>query len=264
MKSFTTLSMIVLTVALGFAVLMPATAQGGLVSYWPFTTDASDVVGPNDGTLMGSASVSGGELVLPGATTDYVDCGADASLNLGSTVGNDWTVVAKLNTLSDARQFLLYKTTGHPYIQWGIQIQPSTQLYGRMYDGSVGIELKDETEPADGVYHHYAMTVKDLGQPGGQAKLYFDGELKATEDISGMGALDTAGSPFFIGNQTPADLRYPARGTMDDVALWNEVIPDSWIEDLADGTHTPLTVPEPASAVLLLLGLPFVMWRKRR
>ena len=136
MKSFTKLSMIVLTVAVGFAVLMPATAQGALVSYWPFTTDVSDVVGPNDGTVKGDAHVSGGESVLDGSG-DYVDCGTDSSLEIGS---------------------------------------------------------------------------------------------------------------------------------MDDVAVWNEAIPASWIEGLADGTYTPLTVPEPASGILLGLAslLLAYAWRRRR
>ena len=49
-------------------------AFAGIIHYYPFTTDATDAVGGANGTLVGGASVVGGELVLDGVT-DYVQLG---------------------------------------------------------------------------------------------------------------------------------------------------------------------------------------------
>jgi hypothetical protein len=60
---------------------IPAT----LAHRYSFTTDASDSVGGANGTLMGTASVSGGQLVLDGSSGCYLDLPA-SQINLATNV----------------------------------------------------------------------------------------------------------------------------------------------------------------------------------
>jgi hypothetical protein len=66
---------------LGVAVLAwlfatPAFGQSDIIHRYSFAKDASDSVGGADGTLMGNAMISGGQLVLDGSDGTYLDLGA--------------------------------------------------------------------------------------------------------------------------------------------------------------------------------------------
>ena len=265
MKSFA--GVIVSIVAVGFAVLMPALAQGALVSYWPFDTDASDAVGPNHGTPVGGASVAGGVLVLDGID-DYVDCGSDSSLELGA---NDFTVVTKVQTTTADRSVLFSRgTPAEPWNQYVIALNTPGAAAAptriTLDAGATAVFVGSETAVTDGDWHHVAMTVKDLGQASGLATLYIDGVNVAATDISALPAIFTDG-PFVMGMEDGGIWGFDnfLNGSLDDMAVWNEALPPSWIAGLADGTYTPLTVPEPASVVMLGLAslLLAYAWRKR-
>jgi hypothetical protein len=61
----------------------PAFAQSDIIHRYSFTADASDSVGGANGTLMGNATISGGQVVLDGTDGTYVDLSA-----VGNDIGN--------------------------------------------------------------------------------------------------------------------------------------------------------------------------------
>ena len=61
-----------------------------LAHRYSFTTDASDSVGGADGTLQGGATVSGGQLQLTGASTDYLELPGGLLLDYDSVTIDTW------------------------------------------------------------------------------------------------------------------------------------------------------------------------------
>ena len=78
------------TVVVVLTSLFASTSSAVLVDRYSFTTDASDSVGTNHGTLVGGASVSGGQLVLPGAATDWLDLPANTLSTYTSASVETW------------------------------------------------------------------------------------------------------------------------------------------------------------------------------
>jgi hypothetical protein len=64
----------ILAVGLWVALGWSSGALGGIIHYYSFTTDATDAVGGAHGTLVGGATVVGGELLVDGID-DYVQLG---------------------------------------------------------------------------------------------------------------------------------------------------------------------------------------------
>jgi hypothetical protein len=89
----------ILRSVLGVAVLVwlfapSAFGQTDIIHRYSFTNDANDSVGTANGTLMGNATISGGQVVLDGSDGTYVDLAA-----IGADIGNltSMTVEAWVN-----------------------------------------------------------------------------------------------------------------------------------------------------------------------
>ena len=65
-------TMRILLLSLGLAVFLASAGRADLVHRYSFDTDAGDSIGSADGTLVGDANISGGELVLDG-TGDWME-----------------------------------------------------------------------------------------------------------------------------------------------------------------------------------------------
>jgi hypothetical protein len=89
-------------------------------------------------------------------------------------------------------------------------------------------------------------------------RIYVDGMLEGTRgfnssyDLTGIDQL-----PAYLGAITDnrdGQVFKNFDGQLDDIALWNEALAPEMIQALADGRATPLSVPEPASITLALVG----------
>lgn len=97
---------------------------------------------------------------------------------------------------------------------------------------------------AEDVWYHLAVTNND-----GALAIYVDGLLKAT---GSQGATAYKWNhPLYIGGYTPT---WTINGYIDDVAIWTEAFEPRLIAALAAGA-SPLTIPEPSTLVLAVLGL---------
>jgi hypothetical protein len=97
---------------------------------------------------------------------------------------------------------------------------------------------------ADNMWHHIAY-VGDLSG----VSLYIDGALISTDTTP---TTTTVNVPFEIGgsNRFSEDIT----GLMSEVAIWNEALSVTRIQELASGGPVIL-IPEPSTVTLLLLGL---------
>ena len=96
--------------------------------------------------------------------------------------------------------------------------------------------IRDHDFPAgmaSGVWQHVAVTFQP-GTPGG-AVFYKDGRLLGTRDAS---ALRAGSAPFLIGqNQWGTSQAF--RGSIDDVRVYNRILPPAEIRALVEATPTP-------------------------
>src|SRR5215472_15842501 len=72
-------------VALGLALAMLQSAHAAMLHHWDFNTDGTDSISGSNVTLVGTATISGGALNIPGGGV-FVDYG---SVNLAATLANN-------------------------------------------------------------------------------------------------------------------------------------------------------------------------------
>lgn len=102
-------------------------------------------------------------------------------------------------------------------------------------DGSGGVYCTGEVGDYRGEWHMMTFTV-DRGSQ--QARTYFDGELKATTDISGVGDM-TSGLNMYLG--VDAGLKYGASAfAMDDLQMWDRPLSEEDVAALYASTDVRL------------------------
>jgi hypothetical protein len=117
-------------------------------------------------------------------------------------------------------------------------------------------------------WHHVAMIWEANSSDG--LRIYFDGVRSQTGGDIAVGD-ETIGQTeglqdLVLGQKTASggDNGKQFIGFMDEVGVWSDALPDSSILALANGSHTPGTVPipEPATLALLVLGATVAMRRR--
>lgn len=112
-------------------------------------------------------------------------------------------------------------------------------------------------------WHHLAVTFTASGLNDGTGVLsfYVDGASAVTDDSFLMATNNT----FYFGGQgstLSADRNF--LGFLDDMALFDGVLSAGDIAALSSGSETPLTIPEPGRALLLMVGALGLLTRRRR
>jgi hypothetical protein len=135
-----------------------------------------------------------------------------------------------------------------------------------------GEGLTDVSTPsvslATGVWHSYAVTflTSGLNDGKGTISLYLDGTLRAT-DSDLTGGLNMPQTLVLGGTTAGLAATSASRdftGGVDEFAFSNEVLTAADVTSLHNKTATPLSVPEPTSAVLLGLGALSLCGLRRR
>jgi len=181
----------------------------------PMQISISNAIG-GDGGAQGSGNrpsfASTNSFTFDGST-DYVDCGNPASLQITNTMTlSAWVkttdtsagaqIIAKDGITSGTRSFIL-------------QRNGSVARFLVFKSGSVS-SASSTTTINDGNWHHI-MGVND----GTDLKIYVNGTLENT-NIGGGGTFDSATGNIYIGRRGggPAQRGYLA-GNIDEVAVWN-------------------------------------------
>jgi beta-galactosidase len=198
-----------------------------LVGWWKLDNDVKDSSGAgNNGTIVGTptyvaAGRIGASLKLNG-TTDYIDCGNAANLNMTDVVTlSAWIKPAGLG--NSAYQTFISKGD-HAYVLAQTNVN---QLQLAIYDGTwYSANSAAVTSTMNGSWHHVAGTYD-----GTQVKLYVDGKMAASTLRTGVIATDTF--VLSIGRNSEASGRL-FTGEMDDVRIYHGVLPTSEIVKLAN------------------------------
>lgn len=238
------------------------TIRAELVGHWKFDGDLQDNSGKeNHGSLEGSAALgddtpaalgSGQSLQLDGS--GYVLVEHSESLNLEETltltawikpVGNtSWDGILAKNPSAES----LPNHAGN--YEWRIHVNKRTLEFltqqGDVNDTSNFSSTDDAFIIEEGQWTHVAVSVD--AKETGSVKFYVNGELTADDFIIDNTFLPTNENPLYIGNR--ADLTTtPFNGFLDDVRIYNTVLSDEEIANIAAGKASSLSASRFSSAV---------------
>jgi len=216
--------------------VMVSPSYAALIHHYNFNTDASDLVGSENGALISGASVSGGKLNLDGVD-DYVQFGAQIVPTSGS-----YTVALFAQQASSQATYV-------ELISQGFSGGPGFYLG---HDPSGNIRATDSwistgvAFPSDGQFHHYSLVV-DTGSSS--SSLYLDGLLQAT--LGSAIATTNSGDGTRLGRQFGGIAEY-FHGALDDVRIYDYALTSNEVLDLANNVSS---VPVPVAIWLFGSGL---------
>jgi hypothetical protein len=216
--------------------LPPCTpAPSGLVGWWPGESNANDIVGDHNGTLLGPVSFSAGEVgqsfVLNGSNTG-IQVPASSSLDVGLDEG--LTTEAWINPQDYSFQSICEwnKNNGAGTGAFsGGEIGAHLELNEYNADGSLWGNLVDTSGNAHGIntgggiivsntWQHVAMT---YDKASGATVLYCNGTAVATANLGTF--TPQTSSDLFMGQRPAgpfAGLYF--RGQIDEVSVYNRAL----------------------------------------
>jgi len=252
------------------------TSMGQLNHRYSFNNDglAEDSVGLADGTIVGDASVSGGQAVLNfGARDGTIDLGGGAiGINTYSSLTLEvWATPS--SSLNDSFSSLLgfgRPDPGNPGIfnRYVIlqthrndnvsRVSISLSDDGSPWDeedGANGAELNDNEE------HQYVGVIDATS-----ISLYIDGAFVSSSPLANVlpnGLSGLATDQALIGDAYANDQNWA--GSVNEVRIYGNPLPDFAIAaNFAAGPDGQITVPEPSAFVLSGLGILGLLMRRRR
>jgi len=197
-------------------------APSGLVDWWPGEGNANDVVGTNNGTLVGGVSYAAGEVGQAfsfDGTSGYVSIPDSPSLDIfvSSITVEAWIKVNQVTANSDWKGIV---TKGNS--SWRLQATSQAKTVTFSATGlSPNQDLKGSRNVNDGQWHHVAGVYD-----GTNMFVYVDGTLDTSQPATG--SISQNSSPEWIG--ATAQQSYFFNGMVDEASLYNRALTASEIQ----------------------------------
>jgi len=226
----------------------------GLVSWWPGEGDANDVVGPNNGTLMGGLGFATGK-VGQGFNFDGVDDTISVppsdTLNVGT--GPGFTLECWINPTDVDNQHPLFEWMGESdnltdigVMFWAPAGDPKT-LCGNIIDTAAQSHII--TSPVVlqvGVFQHVALT---FDKASGIANIYYNGALVQTASL-GTNFTPKTSNNLLIGRRHSIDDWYFS-GIMDEPSVYNRALTSDEIAAIYNADAAGKAPPEPTPPLIV-------------
>ncbi|HQT44376.1 MAG TPA: LamG domain-containing protein, partial [Candidatus Micrarchaeota archaeon] len=202
-----------------FSSVLFAAYPSGLVSYWPFDSNANDAMGVNNGNIVNATLNSTGGKVA-GAYDFKIalnNINFNASPSLDFAAGSSFTYAGYFKSSYNATdQRILYKFNGTEGNGYAVFLQSNGEVWGVTWSGSKSNVTKATgVNYCDGQWHQFAF-VRD--QQNGLIQLYIDGALKNSISEPQRGVNNSARLGFGI-DYGFGSLYF--NGTLDEMALFN-------------------------------------------
>jgi hypothetical protein len=210
----------------------------GLVSWWKMdesswsgiSGEVTDSAGSNDGTAYGGATtVAGGKLVRCGyfdGSDDYVDCGSNSSLNIGSQITVEAWIKPIPSSAGTASRRIINKSSsysssaGNGYL---MQLWSNDRIYYYIaVNGNFYAVSQSTPFPHDNDFHFVAM-VGEYNNDTGASTLYIYLDGRQIGSRTASGSFTNSTSDLYIGRGISG--YFP--GYIDEVRIWNRALPAS-------------------------------------
>jgi len=207
----------------------------GIVSWWPAEGTANDIIGTNNGILLGAISFAPGEVGQAfryTSTNDAVRIPASSSINVGTNSG--FTVEAWINP-SDLSQL-------RPIFEWnngagsfGVHFYLTSDLgpgtfYANVVDGAgTWHKMLSSTNPVTtNVFQHVALT---YDQASGNATMYYNGTMVGQQNLGSYVPLTYY--DLYIGRRPPGgDALFTFAGLIDEPSLYSRALSSNEIASI--------------------------------
>ncbi|MGA9407733.1 MAG: LamG-like jellyroll fold domain-containing protein [Bacteroidota bacterium] len=205
---------------------------GNLVAYYPFNADTKDASGyHHDGTANGGSFTSdrfghpASAYSFDGATTSII-VPDDSTLNFQSGITvNFWMKVGAF--YSSREQYVI--SHGSWQNRWKFSISPNTNTLRWTVKNSLGV-AKDLDSPTQLVLDSLYNVTGSYN--GSDFEIYVNGQLDAFTSFSGL--INTTTVDLTIGQDLPGDNAYDFNGVLDDIRIYNYMLPVSQISAFYD------------------------------
>jgi hypothetical protein len=216
--------------------VIPATASvcdpapSGLVAWWPGEGNANDIIGGNNGTVIGGTTFANGEVgqaFSVNGNAQYVEVPQSPVLNPSDQITIEFWMKADPSNPMTTYQGLVTSDF------FGIEIAPSLLFYSSTDNGSSWVITPGATV-SSGVWHHVAATYD-----GAQMCLYIDGQIWSTIPQSGNISHMLANSFLAFGSEDGRTVcncsgnRY-FNGLIDEVSIYNRALSANEIATIYD------------------------------
>lgn len=214
-----------------------------VLSWWRGENDASDFVGTNHGSAVGTVRYTNA-MVGRGFsftnTEDYIRVPANATLNLTNELTMEMWF--RLATIGQFGGGLFSKHAGDPTNGWfnyaasistnGLDLWFNDLLViDPTSDGGSRFEMMRMTNAiAAGVYHHFAGSFKQVSPTQVEMSVYLDGTLQKSKVLRGVLANGVNSGDLLIGATLPGTNVF--NGVLDEVTLHKRVLTGGEIADI--------------------------------
>jgi len=236
------------------ALTIPAFALDSIVGYWPCDEGSgqtvADVVGGMEGTLMVGSGWEGdphadgwGEgkfgsaLAFDENAEWFVKVGTNDTLDQLGKPDSAFTVAYWINSGKTSGKGRTVDKGSSGWTQgWHCALVNGIAFSELCDDADPGAQVPGSTAVADNAWHH----IVHVFEVGNEARIYVDGALDATGDISGESDIAGVGWDLVFG--TVGMIENPwhefISGVMDDIVLFNKALSDAEISELMTGPAT--------------------------
>jgi len=194
-------------------------SQTGLIHLWPGDGNANDIVGPNNGVMMGGTTFTDGKV---GQGFSFDGSGDYISLppNNLPTYPHEFSIDAWIKTTDLGERYIIeyYGSRQSPGTFVGLGVYGGNLITSQSGDYFTGGFV------ADGNFHHVAVTFN-----GNAHYLYKDGQLVSSKTMFTQGDAITNA---FIGGAINSNTYW--NGVIDDLGIYNRALSQAEIKQIFD------------------------------
>ncbi|MCE5279092.1 MAG: LamG-like jellyroll fold domain-containing protein [Planctomycetaceae bacterium] len=256
----------ILAVAAVLAVAGAAQAglSDGLVHYYSFDTDSKDSVGSLDGTLNANGAISGANAKVGGgalmSTSGGATCDLGAPVNFGSgSFSVSYWVTSPQNSGNGE---LGPMSADWSETHWDIKDCGNLNWYAILVSPNMPYStFTSKIGQGLAPTNTWMMLTLVVDRAAATATFYKNATGPSTMNIS------AAGTDSFDSTRNMGAIIGQTGGGIDEWAFWDRALSSAEVSQLyndGDGMSISLSIPEPASVSLLLLGGAWVIARVRR
>ncbi len=197
-------------------------------AYYPLDGNVKDFSGNGrDATFAGVTSVAdarneAGRAYLFDSGTDIILRANDGSLNFQDKITLSFWV--KLSSIPE-ESFVL--SHGSYEERWKVSVTPSGRLRWTVKTNTETLDLDSSFPLALNQFYHFTVVYS-----GYSMELYADGELDTFSKHSG--SMETTSKPLTFGRKDSDETNYYLRGVLDEVRIYNAIVPPDEISALKD------------------------------